>query len=91
MNSSVPCADDKAAIDALKGVAIDASFYPFTFGWFCLVSKFNQKVQDSWTGSMIVEEAAQPVAAADEDELDLFGSDNEDDTVSTKRYYYLAN
>mmetsp|Transcript_27651 Transcript_27651/g.20065 ORF Transcript_27651/g.20065 Transcript_27651/m.20065 type:complete len:187 (+) Transcript_27651:30-590(+) len=80
LGGSVPCADDKAAIEALKGVAINASLYPFTFGWFCLVSKFNPKVQESWTGSMVAEETAQPAAAAaDEDELDLFGDDNEDD------------
>mmetsp|Transcript_59942 Transcript_59942/g.82337 ORF Transcript_59942/g.82337 Transcript_59942/m.82337 type:complete len:215 (-) Transcript_59942:123-767(-) len=85
LGGAIPCADDKAAVEALKGVVIDPNFYPFTFGWFSLVSKFSPKITESWTGSMVSQEVAAPVAAADDkkadddDDMDLFGSDNEED------------
>ena len=82
----LPNAADKEAYDLLKNNVPSVESHPHTFAWFCLVSRFNETVKASWTATAAksaekkpaakkeeAKPAATEAAAADEDELDLFG------------------
>lgn len=45
-----PTGADREAFESLNGVP-NAKTHPNTFAWYCLVSKFNPSVRDSWAGA----------------------------------------
>ena len=82
--SQAPTAADKEAFEALKKSTPSAETHPHVFAWFCLCSKFSDAVKNSWTGADAggakgAKKAAAPKGAkkADDDDLDLFGDDDE--------------
>ena len=80
----------------MKNSPPTAAAHPNTFSWYVLVQRFSDVVRAAWTGPQAAAPkqakvvAAKPEAvkeepkkaAADEDEMDLFGDDDEDDVVS---------
>ena len=94
--SQLPNALDKETYDQLKSTPPTAEGHPNLFAWFCLVMKFNDTVKNTWpaVGGAAkpkvepkkavekVEEKVEEKPKADEDEMDLFGDDDEEDSVS---------
>ena len=91
-----PTNADKEAYEQLKSNPPSAQTHPNTFAWFVLVGRFTDAVRNSWTAGQQAapaKAAKQPVkkeepkkeepAKKEEDEMDLFGDDDE---VS---FYYL--
>jgi elongation factor 1-beta len=89
-----PTDADKVAFEAVASANLSAESHPFAFAWFCLVSKFSDDVRNSWTaaaaaggakggkkgGKKEAKKEAKPAAA--DDDMDLFGDDNEDDVAA---------
>ena len=68
LGGNQPSADDKLALDGLKGDMPDAATHPTLFQWFCAIQGFSDAVKASWGETK----------AAEADELDdLFGGDDE--------------
>ena len=85
--SQAPTAADKEAFEALKKSTPSSETHPHVFAWFCLCSKFSDAVKDSWTGAAAGgakggKKGAAPkkdTKKADDEDLDLFGDDDETD------------
>ena len=100
LGGQLPSAEDREAIDALKGQSISAETHPHLFGWYCLVSKFSDDVKKTWAAAKAgadkgkggkkggkkeePKKEAKKEAKKDDDELDLFGSDDEDDAAAAE-------
>jgi elongation factor 1-beta len=67
----MPSAADKVACEGFKNIMPSPVSHPNAFNWLSLVSKFKPEVQAKWAA-----------AKKDDDEMDLFGSDDEDDEAS---------
>jgi translation elongation factor EF-1beta len=102
LGGQLPSAEDREAIDALKGQSISAETHPHLFGWYSLVSKFSDDAKKTWaaakTGAVAdkakggkkggkkeePKKEAKKEAKKEDDELDLFGSDDEDDKAAAE-------
>jgi len=88
---------DRETYEQLKSSPPTAAAHPHTFAWFCLVARFNDSVRNTWVAAPApaakaekkqavvapkVEEPKKEVKPAEEDEMDLFGDDDENDEVS---------
>ena len=98
MFRQLPTNVDREAYELVKTAVPTAAAYPNTFAWYVLVQRFSDVARGTWAGPQAaapkqakaaapkkeeapkVEEA--PKKAADDDEMDLFGSDNEEENVS---------
>ena len=92
VGGDMPTDADAAAFDAVKDSNLSPATHPHTFAWFCLVSKFTDAIRGSWTAAAPAKggkggkgkgkKEAKPAAA--DDDMDLFGSDNEEDAAAAK-------
>lgn len=101
--SQLPTAADREAFEQLKGTIPNVATYPNTFAWFVLVQRFSDAARATWAGAQGApaakggktaapakkEEPAKKAAKADDDEMDLFGDDDEDDAVSIVCFFPL--
>lgn len=88
-----PSNADREAYEAVKSAPPTAATHPNTFAWFVLVQRFSDAARSAWAGAAQAapaKKAAAPAkkeeakpAKADDDEMDLFGDDDEADAVST--------
>jgi len=85
---ALPTAVDRETFEKMKDTIPAAETHPNVFAWFCLVRRFTDAVRGTWAGAAAAgkqEKKAtkeeKPKAAAD-DEMDLFGDDEEVDVVS---------
>ena len=104
--SQLPTAADREAYEKLKSTPPTATGHPNVFSWFVHVNRFSEAARHSWGGAAPAapakggkaapakkEEEAKPVAKAEpvDDTDDLFGSDDEGDSVSSFSYIvYLS-
>ena len=65
-----PSAADKVACEGFKNIMPNPASHPNAFNWLSLVTKFTPAVQAKWA------------VVKDEDDIDMFGSDDEDDEAS---------
>lgn len=77
----------------MKNTPPSAETHPNAFAWYCLVKRFNDAVRNSW-GAAAGAAAGKPAPAKKaaekpkeekpkaDDDMDLFGDDDEDDAVS---------
>ena len=100
VGGQAPTAADKDAYEALKDGAhpfktVDSSLradtHPHAFAWFCLVSKFSDAIKGSWAAGAAAKggkkggkKDAKPTKKADDDDMDLFGDDNEEDVAAAE-------
>lgn len=103
--SQQPTAADKEAWEVVKANVPSAATHPNTFAWFVLVNRFSEAARNSWAAAQAAAPAkggkaapakkeepkkeAKPAAA--DDEMDLFGDDDEDDAVSLSLYLIVIN
>ncbi len=88
--SQQPTAADREAYEAIKNTVPNVATHPNTFAWFVLVHRFSDAIRNSWAGAQAAsakggDKKAAPAKEApkkNDDELDLFGDDDEDDAVS---------
>ena len=88
---------DRDAYDLVKAAPPTAATHPNTFSWFVLVHRFSDAARASWAGAQAAPAKAEKKAAAPkveakveapvktaaaDDEMDLFGDDEEEDVVS---------
>ena len=78
----------------LKASPPTAAGHPHLFAWFCLVAKFSDAVRGSWgaagskggkqekKGGKQEKKQAETKKKADDDEMDLFGDDDDDEVRS---------
>jgi elongation factor 1-beta len=95
-----PASTDKVAYDSLKTQTLSAATHPHVFAWFSLVNKFSDSIRASWGDAAPAGgadkkggkqakggkkgAAAKEAPKADDDDLDLFGDDNEEDAAAAK-------
>lgn len=92
--SQQPTAADREAYEAIKNTVPNVATHPNTFAWFVLVHRFSDAIRNSWAGAQAAaakggDKKAAPAKEApkkNDDELDLFGDDDEDDAVSISHY-----
>lgn len=101
MCSQQPTAADKEAWEVVKAHVPSAATHPNTFAWFVLVNRFSEAARNSWTAPQAAPakggKAAAPAkkeepkkeAKPADDDMDLFGDDDEDDAVSLAIYLIL--
>ena len=98
IGGQAPTKADYDAFLEVKSLNISPETHPYTFGWFCLVWKFNENVMKSWPAAGGAAKGGkgqekkggkdQPKKEEKKDEKkdddldDLFGDDNEDDEAS---------
>ena len=86
-----PTAADKEAWEVVKANVPSAATYPNTFAWFVLVNRFSDAARNSWAAAQAAAPAKGKAAApakkeepkketkkADDDEMDLFGDEDEE-------------
>ena len=87
VGGQAPTKADVEAYTALKTETLSAATHPHVFAWFCLVQKFSDAVTATWGaagapaakgGKGGNKKEAKPA----DDDLDLFGDDNEDDAAA---------
>ena len=97
-----PTAADKEAWEVVKANNPSAATHPNTFAWFVLVNRFSDAARNSWAAAQAAAPAkggkAAPAkkdepkkeepkkAAKADDDMDLFGDDDEDDAVCLSIY-----
>jgi hypothetical protein len=97
-----PTAADKEAWEVVKANVPSAATHPNTFAWFVLVNRFSDAARNSWAAAQAAAPAkggkAAPAkkdepkkeepkkAAKADDDMDLFGDDDEDDAVCLSIY-----
>jgi elongation factor 1-beta len=74
LGGAMPSSADKDAIAFFMTNAPKPASQPHTYNWFSLVTKFKDEKKNAWP--------VEKKAAAEDDEMDLFGSDDEDDEAS---------
>ena len=97
VGGQAPTSADKDAYEALKSQNIKPDQHPHTFAWFCLVSKFSDAIKNTWPAGAAAkgaekggkkagkkEEPKKETKKADDDDMDLFGDDNEEDAAAAK-------
>jgi elongation factor 1-beta len=97
-----PTAADKEAWEDVKAHVPSAATHPNTFAWFVLVNRFSEAARNSWAAAQAAAPAkgGKPAAPAKkeepkkeakpaDDDMDLFGDDDEDDAVSLAIYLIL--
>ena len=92
-----PTNADREAWEIVKANVPSAATHPNTFAWFVLVNRFSDAARNSWTGAQAApakggkaapakveapKKEEKPKAA--DDDMDLFGDDDEDDKVSNR-------
>ncbi len=91
MYSQQPTAADREAWELVKSNPPTAATHPNTFAWFVLVNRFSDSIRGSWAGAQgaaakgakaAPAKKEEPKKKADDDEMDLFGDDDEEDAVS---------
>ena len=102
VGGQAPTQADVEAFNEVKSLNISPETHPYTFGWFCLIWKFNENVMKSWPAAggaakggktqdkkagkeqpkkeAKKEEPKKEEAKKDDDDLDLFGEDEEDES-----------
>lgn len=87
---------DRETYEQLKSSPPTAAAHPHTFAWFYLIARFNDSVRNTWVAPQAPAAKAEkkPAQAAPkkeepkkeekpaEDDMDLFGDDDEVDEVS---------
>ena len=89
-----PTAADKEAWEVVKAHVPSAATHPNTFAWFVLVNRFSEAARNSWAAAQAAAPAkgGKPAAPAKkeepkkeakpaDDDMDLFGDDDEDDAA----------
>lgn len=94
--SQLPTSADREAYEQLKNQVPSTATHPNLFAWWVLIGRFNESVRNTWAGAQAApakgaekkpaapakkEEPKKTEAKADDDEMDLFGDDDEDDAV----------
>ena len=97
--SQLPAAVDRETFRAVMANPPTAADFPNTYAWFVLINKFLPAIQDSWTGPAAKGAEKKPAekkveapkveAKADDDDMDLFG--DEDDEVLLNTNYLLGS
>ena len=89
VGGQTPTVADKEAFEALKTTTLSAETHPNVFAWFSLCYKFSDAIRNSWQaagaggkaakgGKKGGKKEAKKETKADDDDLDLFGDDDED-------------
>ena len=94
VGGDAPTNADAEAFEAVKSANLSPATHPHAFAWFCLVSKFTDAIRGSWTaaapakaakggkgGKKDAKKEAKPAA---DDDMDLFGDDNEEDEAAAQ-------
>ncbi len=100
-----PSAQDRDTYQQLKGTKLTTDANPNVFAWFYLVAKFSDAVTATWGGAAATggkqEKKAAPAkteekpkaeakpAAEEEDDMDLFG--DEEETEVKQYHFYIFN
>ena len=95
VGGQAPSDADAATFDALKGKDINADSHPHAFAWFCLVWKFSDNIRNGWSAGGAKaggkggdkkggKKGGKDTKKADDDELDLFGDDDDEPAAKVK-------
>ncbi len=94
VGGQTPTNADQEAFEAVKDSDLKPDTHPHLFAWFCLVSKFTEPIRKSWTAAAAKggkggaakggKKGGKKEEKASEDEMDLFGDDNEDDVAAAQ-------
>ena len=95
VGGQTPTKEDADAFKAISGTNLSCETHPCTFAWFALVFKFTDEVKGTWPaagagakgkegGKGKKGKGKKEEKKADEDEMDLFGSDDDDGEAAKK-------
>ena len=95
IGGQAPTQADVEAFNSVKTLNLSPETHPYTFGWFCLIWKFNESVTKTWPaaggaakgkvqekkgGKEQPKKEAKKEEKKEEDDMDLFGDDVEDES-----------
>ena len=91
VGGQAPTSADKEAFEAVKSTDIKPATHPNLFAWFCLVSKFSDAIKNSWgaaapaKGGKGGKGGKKEAKKEEDDDLDLFGDEDEADAEAAKK------